>query len=169
MTIRSLVTFWCWRWERLQLLGAAGAEEFTLPFRTIADANRLRRRMTEALDALQPDAAPKDTRSALTFAIVGGGASGFELSTRWRISCRDAVKRRALRGEARVISSRWRSLLPGMVDEMREHVDSALEYSRVEVHTTPGRASFSGPLTIEHNGVETEIKRRALFGSPACA
>jgi len=56
--------------------GIAGAEQFSLPFRTLNDANRLRRRMTEALDHVQPDAAPQDTRGALTFAVVGGGASG---------------------------------------------------------------------------------------------
>src|SRR6185295_4635754 len=42
--------------------GVAGAEEFTLPFRTIADANHLRRRMTEALDRMQPDADEQDAR-----------------------------------------------------------------------------------------------------------
>src|SRR5262245_20454894 len=47
--------------------GVEGAEQFTLPFRTITDANHLRRRMTEALDRIQPDAAPQDTREALTF------------------------------------------------------------------------------------------------------
>src|SRR5437667_12356646 len=57
------------------------AEQNALQFRTIADANRLRRRMTEAVDRVQPDAAPQDTRSALTFGVVGGGARGVELST----------------------------------------------------------------------------------------
>src|SRR5713226_7899112 len=51
--------------------GVAGAEQFSLPFRTLNDANHLRRRMTEALDRVQPDAAPQDTRGALTFAVVG--------------------------------------------------------------------------------------------------
>src|SRR5438270_11851316 len=71
--------------------GVSGAEEFSLPFRTIDDANRLRRRMTDALDRVQPDAAPQDTRSALTFAVVGGGASGVELSTKMADLLRDAV------------------------------------------------------------------------------
>jgi len=56
--------------------GVEGAAEFTLPFREIDDANRLRRRMTDTLDHIQPDAAPQDSREALTFAVVGGGASG---------------------------------------------------------------------------------------------
>src|SRR5437868_2842477 len=61
--------------------GVKGAEEFSFPFRTLTHANHLRRRMTEALDHIEPDAAPQDTRSALTFEIVGGGASGVELLT----------------------------------------------------------------------------------------
>jgi len=83
--------------------GVSGAEQYSLPFRTLNDANRLRRRMTDALDHVQPDAAPQDTRSALTFAIVGGGASGVELSTKMADLLRDAVKRRALKGEPRVL------------------------------------------------------------------
>src|SRR5438552_12380601 len=36
--------------------GVEGAAEFALPFRSLDDANHLRRRMTEALDRVQPDA-----------------------------------------------------------------------------------------------------------------
>src|SRR5258708_24277403 len=79
--------------------GVEGAEQFTLPFRTLKDANRLRRRMTEALDRVQPDAAPQDTRGALTFAVIDDGASGLELSTKMADLLRDAVNRRALNGE----------------------------------------------------------------------
>src|SRR5438105_7113860 len=34
--------------------GVEGPEQFSLPFRTLTDANHLRRRMTEALDHVQP-------------------------------------------------------------------------------------------------------------------
>ena len=140
--------------------GAEGAEQFTLPFRTIADANHLRRRMTEALDHVQPDADPQDVRSALTFAVVGGGASGVELSTKMADLLRDAVKRRALRGEPRVIVIEMADrLVPGMGDELREYVEKALQESRVEthLHTRVIKASEHA-LTTEHNGVETEIE-----------
>ncbi len=140
--------------------GVAGAEEFTLPFRTIADANHLRRRMTEALDHVQPDAAPQDTRAALTFAIVGGGASGVELSTKMSDLLRDAVKRRALQGEPRVIIVEMADrLVPGMGDEIREHVERALDDCRIEVHTQTRVARVTkSALTLEHNGRETEIE-----------
>lgn len=140
--------------------GVEGAEQFTLPFRTIADANHLRRRMTETLDRVQPDAAPQDTRGALTFAIVGGGASGVELSTKMADLLRDAVKRRALRGEPRVIIIEMTDrLVPGMGDEIRTYVEGALEESRVEVHTRTRVARVTErALTLEHNGAETEIE-----------
>src|SRR5437660_3520949 len=132
--------------------GVEGAEEFTLPFRSISDANHLRRRMTEALDHVQPDAAPQDTRAALTFAIVGGGASGVELSTKMADLLRDAVKRRALRGEPRVIIIEMADrLVPGMGEEIRRYVENALEKVRVEVYTDTRVVEVtSGSITIEH-------------------
>ena len=140
--------------------GVEGAEEFTLCFRAIDDANRLRRRMTEALDHIQPDAAPQDSREALTFAVVGGGASGVELATKMADLLRDAVKRRALRGEPRLIIVEMTDrLVPGMGDEIREYVESELEAHRVEVHTSTRVARVTrDALTLEHNGRETEIK-----------
>jgi len=140
--------------------GVEGAEEFTLPFREIEDAKNLRRRMTEALDHIQPDAAPQDTREALTFAVVGGGASGVELSTKMADLLRDAVKRRALRGEPRLIIIEMTDrLVPGMGDEIREYVERELERHRVEVHTRTRVARVTNTaLTLEHNGRETEIQ-----------
>jgi NADH dehydrogenase len=140
--------------------GVEGAEQFTLPFRTIADANHLRRRMTEALDRVQPDAAPQDTRAALTFAVVGGGASGVELATKMADLLRDAVKRRALRGEPRVIIIEMTDrLVPGMGDEIRQYVERELAEQRIEVHTQT-RVVRVAPnvMTLEHNGRQSEIE-----------
>lgn len=137
-----------------------GAEKFTLPFRTLDDANHLRGLMTEALDHVQPDAAPQDTRSALTFAVVGGGASGVELSTKMAALLRDAVKRRALRGEPRVVIIEMADrLVPGMGEEIRKFVEDALENERVEVHTETRvvRVAKNG-ITLEHKNERLEIK-----------
>ncbi len=140
--------------------GVEGAAEFTLPFREIDDANRLRRRMTEALDHIQPDAAPQDTRAALTFAVVGGGASGVELATKMADLLRDAVKRRALRGEPRVIIIEMTDrLVPGMGDEIREHVERELAEQRIEIHTQTRVARVEpNVLTLEHNGRESDVE-----------
>ena len=140
--------------------GVEGAAEFTLPFREIDDANRLRRRMTNALDHIQPDAAPQDTREALTFAVVGGGASGVELTTKMAALLRDAVKRRALHGEPRVIIIEMTDrLVPGMGEEIRQYVERELEEHRVEVYTRTRVARVTqNALRLEHSGRETEIK-----------
>lgn len=139
--------------------GVEGAEQYTLPFRTISDANHLRRRMTEALDRVQVDAAPQDTREALTFVVVGGGASGVELSTKMSDLLRDAVKRRALRGEPRVVIIEMTDrLVPGMGDEIRNYIERELEQHRIEVHTKTRVVRVTGTtLTLEHNGRESEI------------
>ncbi|HKP35406.1 MAG TPA: NAD(P)/FAD-dependent oxidoreductase [Pyrinomonadaceae bacterium] len=144
--------------------GVAGAEQFTMPFRTITDANQLRQRMTEALDHMPPDADEQDARNALTFAIVGGGASGVELSTKMADLLRDAIKRRALRGEPRVMIIEMADrILPGMGDEIREYVEKALRESRIEIHTNT-RVVRAGEhsLTLEHKGSETEIDTAAV-------
>jgi len=140
--------------------GVEGAEQYSLPFRTLNDAQLLRRRMTETLDLVQPDAAPQDTRAALTFAVVGGGASGVELTTKMADLLRDAVKRRALQGEPRVVIIEMADrLVPGMGTALREFVEAALTEHRVEVYTGTRvvRVSESG-ITLEHNHTQTELQ-----------
>src|SRR5437879_718071 len=140
--------------------GVEGAAEFTLPFRKLAHANALRRRMTKALDHVQPDAAPQDARNAMTFAVVGGGASGVELATKMADLLQDAFRRRALRGEPRVLVIEMTDhVVPGMGDEIRKFVEQALFESRVEVHTQTRVARVTaGTITLEHNSARTEIE-----------
>src|ERR671926_290204 len=71
-------------------LSIEGAEQYALPFRKIRHADELRARMIDALDRIQPDAAPQDARRASTYVIVGGGASGVELATKMSDLLRDA-------------------------------------------------------------------------------
>ncbi|HEX8922561.1 MAG TPA: NAD(P)/FAD-dependent oxidoreductase [Pyrinomonadaceae bacterium] len=137
-----------------------GAEEFALPFRKIAHADALRARMIEALDHVPPDAAPQDARRALTFAIVGAGASGVELSTKMADLLHDAFNRRALKGEPRVMVVEMSStVVPGMGEDIRTLVEDALKHSRVEVHTETRvlRVTKDG-FTIEHGGEETQVE-----------
>jgi NADH dehydrogenase len=137
-----------------------GAEEFALPFRKIAHADALRQRMIDALDHVPPDLSPQDARRALTFAVVGGGASGVELSTKMGDLLRDAFKRRALRGEPRVmVIEMGDSVVPGMGDEIRAFVEDALKESRVEVHTrTSVTHVHKDGFTIEHDGEQTDVE-----------
>jgi demethylphylloquinone reductase len=144
--------------------GVPGAGEFSIPFRKIAHADELRLRMVDALDRVPPDLPPQDTQRALTFAVVGAGASGMELSTKMADLLRDAFKRRALRGEPRVlVVEMGDKILPGMGSEIREHVEEALRDSHVEVHTLTRVVKVTErSLTFEHNGIQTEIETAAV-------
>lgn len=135
-------------------VGVEGAEEFSLPFRKLEHADALRRRMVTALDRVPPDMAPQDVRRALTFAVVGAGASGCELSTKMADLLVDAFKRRALHGEPRVLVVEMGDrVVPGMGDQIREFVEEALRESRVEVHTQTRVVKVSkDELTFEHEG-----------------
>lgn len=144
--------------------GVEGAEKYALPFRKIAHADALRRRMTEALDRTPPDLAPQDARRALTFAVVGAGASGVELSTKMADLLRDAFARRALPGEPRVmIIEMGDRTVPGMGDEIRVFVEEALRTLHVEVHTqTRVRRVTQNGFAFEHDGAETELAAAAV-------
>jgi NADH dehydrogenase len=126
LAIGGVTNFW----------GVEGAEEYTLPFRKIRHADDLRARMIETLDRIQPDAAPQDARRAATFVIVGGGASGIELSTKMADLLRDAFPRRGLRGEPRVVVVEMgRQAVPGMGDDIRAVVEDVMAEKRVELFT----------------------------------
>jgi demethylphylloquinone reductase len=144
--------------------GVPGAAECSIPFRKITDADRLRQTMVEALDRVPPDLPPQDTQSALTFAVVGAGASGVELSTKMADLLRDAFKRRALRGEPRVLVIEMGDrVVPGMGEDIREYVEDALNQSHVEVHTLTRVVRVNEKtLVFEHNGAETEVGTAAV-------
>lgn len=144
--------------------GVAGAAEHAIPFRKIAHADQLRQRMGDALDHVPPDLPPQDTQRALTFAVVGAGASGVELSTKMADLLRDAFKRRALRGEPRVlIIEMGDKVVPGMGQDIREFVEDALRKSHVEVHTLTRVVRVTDKaLVFEHNGAQTEIDTAAV-------
>jgi len=138
----------------------AGAEENALPFRDIADADELRNQMTRALDMISPTLAPQDVREKLTFAVVGGGASGVELATKMSDLLTDAFKQRGLKGEPRVVLVEMSDrLIPGMGEEARSYVEKALLETRIDVHLQT-RVLEVKPHSIvsEHNGEKLEIE-----------
>ncbi|HEX8457229.1 MAG TPA: FAD-dependent oxidoreductase [Pyrinomonadaceae bacterium] len=139
--------------------GVEGAEAHALPFRRIADADALRNLMIDTLDAIPPDATAEAARRASTFAVVGGGASGCELSTKMGDLLHDAFRRRGLPGEPRVIIIEMtQHVVPGMGEGLREYVEDALREAGVEVHTeTRVRRVTPEGLTFERAGEETEV------------
>ncbi|HKO96038.1 MAG TPA: NAD(P)/FAD-dependent oxidoreductase [Pyrinomonadaceae bacterium] len=141
-----------------------GAAEHSIPFRKLAHADLLRQRMIDVLDMVPPDLPPQDVQRALTFAVVGAGASGVELSTKMADLLLDAFKRRALHGEPRVLVIEMGDrVVPGMGTELRELVEEALRESHVEVHTLTRVVQVDAEgLTIEHNSAQTKIKTAAV-------
>jgi len=140
--------------------GVEGAEEFSLPFRKLKDAENLRDIMVTALDRIPPDMPPQDARRELTFAVVGAGASGCELSTKMADLLNDAFERRALHGEPRVLVIEMGDrVVPGMGEQIREFVEDALRESRVEVHTKTRVVKVTkDELTLEHEGTQERLK-----------
>ncbi|HET8783744.1 MAG TPA: NAD(P)/FAD-dependent oxidoreductase [Pyrinomonadaceae bacterium] len=145
-------------------VGVEGAEQHAIPFRKIRHADALRRRMVDALDRIPPDLAPQDVRRDLTFVVVGAGASGCELSTKMADLLLDAVKRRALQGEPRVLVFEMGDrVVPGMGEQIREFVEDALRESHVEVHTQTRVVSVTADsVTFEHEGKREELKTAAV-------
>ncbi|HVG39800.1 MAG TPA: NAD(P)/FAD-dependent oxidoreductase [Pyrinomonadaceae bacterium] len=141
-----------------------GAAEYTLPFRKLAHADALRFRMIQTLDRIAPDLAPQDAREIATFAVVGAGASGVELSTKMADLLKDAFQRRGLRGQPRVVVIEMSDqVVPGMGDELRAFVVDALHESGVEAHTsTRVRAVTGEGITFEHNNEQTTLKTAAV-------
>ena len=141
-------------------VGVEGAAEFSLPFRKLAHADDLRKRMVAALDGIPPETAPQDVRRELTFAVVGAGASGCELSTKMADLLVDAFKRRALHGEPRVLVLEMGDrVVPGMGEQIRGFVEDALRQSRVEVHTETRVVKVTeDEVTFEHQGKQETLK-----------
>jgi NADH:ubiquinone reductase (non-electrogenic) len=141
-------------------VGVEGAEQYSLPFRKLAHAENLRARMVATLDRIPPDMAPQDVRREVTFAVVGAGASGCELSTKMADLLTDAFNRRALHGEPRVLVIEMGDrVVPGMGEQIREFVEDALHKSRVEVHTNTRVVKVTeDELTFEHEGKQESLK-----------
>jgi NADH dehydrogenase len=140
--------------------GVPGAEEFSLPFRKIEHAEALRHRMIAALDRIPPEMPPQDVHREVTFALVGAGASGCELSTKMADLLVDAFKRRALHGEPRVLLLEMGDkVVPGMGQQIRSFVEEALLKSGVEVHTLTRVVNVtSDGVRFEHEGNQEHIK-----------
>jgi NADH dehydrogenase len=60
--------------------GVPGAEEYTRPFKTIADAMTLRARVVELFEMAEQAETTEKRRRLLSFAMVGGGVTGVEVA-----------------------------------------------------------------------------------------
>ncbi|HSL53555.1 MAG TPA: NAD(P)/FAD-dependent oxidoreductase [Pyrinomonadaceae bacterium] len=144
--------------------GVEGAEEFSMPFRKLRHAENIRARMLAALDRIPPDLPAEEVHREVTFAVVGAGASGCELSTKMADLLNDAFKRRGLHGEPRVIVIEMSDrVVPGMGEQIREFVDDALRESRVEAYTNTRVVKVTPDgITFERDGNQESLKTAAV-------
>lgn len=145
-------------------VGVEGAEEFSMPFRKLRHADNIRARMIAALDHIPPDMPPEDVHRELTFAVVGAGASGCELSTKMADLLHDAFKRRGLQGKPRVIVIEMSDrVVPGMGEQIREFVEDALRQSGVDAYTNTRVVKVtSDGITFDREGNEETLKTAAV-------
>ncbi len=137
-----------------------GAEEFALPFRCIEDADEMRNRMTRALNEISPNLAPQEAREKLTFAVVGGGASGVELATKMSDLLFDAFQRRGIQGEPRVVIYEMSDrVVPGMGEEARAYVEKTLQKAHIDLQLeTKVLEVKPHGIVSEYNGKQTETE-----------
>ena len=137
-----------------------GAEEFALPFRCIEDADELRNRMTRALNEISPNLAPQEAREKLTFAVVGGGASGVELATKMSDLLYDAFQRRGIQGSPRILIYEMSDrVVPGMGEEARAYVEKSLLTAHIDVQLqTKVLEVKPNGIVSEYDGKQTETE-----------
>ena len=68
-----------------------GAEQYTLPFKTIVDAMTLRARVVELFEMAEQAESLEQRRRLLSFAIVGGGVTGVEVAAELIEMARDTL------------------------------------------------------------------------------
>src|SRR4030095_53943 len=146
--------------------GVPGAEQYSIPFRKIQHADRLRQTMVAALDRVPPDLPPQDVKHALTFAVVGGGASGVELSTQMSDLLRRAFKRDNPSGEPRVLLLEMGDrVVPRMGEPIREYVQQALIDAHVELHTLTRVVKVGeSTITTQHGGTQEGMESAPVGG-----
>ncbi len=71
--------------------GIPGAEEHTLPFKTLVDAMTLRARVVELFEMAEQAATDEQRRRLLSFVIVGGGVTGVEVAAELMDMARDTL------------------------------------------------------------------------------
>lgn len=62
-----------------QYWGIPGAEEYTIPLKSLEDAFRIRDRVIESFKKALYAGTPEERKSYLSFIVIGGGATGVEL------------------------------------------------------------------------------------------
>lgn len=117
-------------------LGLAGLQEHAMPFRTLADAIRLRNHIIHALEEADFESNLELRKKLLTFVVAGGGFSGVEVIAELNDFVRGVARsyRNIPAEEIRcVLVHSGPRILPEMVDGLALFAEKALRKSGVEI------------------------------------
>ncbi len=161
--------------------GVPGAAAHALPLKRLPDATRLRNAVLERFEAYSRDpehAAP----GALTFVIVGGGATGVELAGAFhelfRIALRHDYKAFDTRQARVVLLDQGDALLSGYPERLQAYARRVLERRGVEVRlgeavarVEPGAVVLKGQDGADGDRIEAEtiVWAAGVQGSPVGA
>lgn len=125
-----------------------GAKEHSYPLKDLDDAARIKNRIIKQFAGVSCLKTAAERRAALTFVIVGGGATGVELSGELAdFCCRTFAKlyEPAIINLARIVMiQREASVLPQFSDGLRRRSLAALGRKGVEVMTNTAVESVAG-------------------------
>jgi NADH dehydrogenase len=117
-------------------LGLAGLQEHAMPFRTLADAIRLRNHIIHALEEADFESNLELRRKLLTFVVAGGGFSGVEVIAELNDFVRAVARNYPNIPEEEircVLVHSGPRILPEMVDGLALFAEKALRKSGVEI------------------------------------
>lgn len=125
-----------------------GAKEHSYPLKDLDDAARIKNRIIKQFAGASCLKTTAERRAALTFVIVGGGATGVELSGELADFCRHTFAKLyepAIIKLARIVMiQREASVLPQFSDGLRRRSLAALGRKGVEVMTNTAVESVAG-------------------------
>ncbi len=128
--------------------GVPGLPEHALPFKTLADAVRIRNHVIHVLEQSSVERDPELRRTMLTFVVAGGGFSGTEVAA-------------ALNGFLRRAVPSYTSIPPGDVRVVLVHKGTKV----LERELTPRLASYATAALAEQ-GIELVLGERLVAASP---
>jgi NADH:ubiquinone reductase (H+-translocating) len=131
--------------------GIPGLPEHAMPFKTLADAVRIRNHVIHVLEQSSVVRDPEVRRTMLTFVIAGGGFSGTEVAA-------------ALNGFVRRTARDYRSIAPEEVRVVLVHNGASV----LERELTP-RLSRYATAALAKQGIELALGARLVAASPHSA
>jgi NADH dehydrogenase len=131
--------------------GVPGLPEHALPFKTLADAVRIRNHVINVLEQCSVVREDDVRRTMLTFVVAGGGFSGTEVAAALNDFVREAV-------------GHYRSIPPEDVRIVLVHSGTSV----LERELTPRLARYATATLAEH-GIELLLGQRLIAASPRTA